>query len=74
MHGETGWMMSVVRYLDKHEIAIPCVHVMKALTTEKLKELRGKTENFLERKTYEEVIVEIRGSGLRIDSEYGQDQ
>lgn len=57
MHGEAGWMVPVVRYLDKHGIDIPCLNVMKAVNEEKLEELRSEIEELEGGKAYEEAAA-----------------
>jgi hypothetical protein len=57
MHGETGWMLPVVRYLDKHGIDIPCLNVMEAVNKEKLEQLRDEIEELEESKAYEEAAM-----------------
>lgn len=44
MHGETGWMMPIVRYLDKYDTDIPRLNVMEAVNKEQLGELWGEIE------------------------------
>jgi hypothetical protein len=41
LSGETLWMTPVVRYLDKHGIDVLHMDMMKAVSKEKLEELRG---------------------------------
>jgi len=54
MHGETRWIVPVVRYLDRYGIDIPCLNVMEAVNKEKLEELRSEIKELEESKAYEE--------------------
>jgi hypothetical protein len=57
LHGEAGWTVPVVRYLDKHGIEIPCLDVTKAVNEEMLVKLRSEAEALERGGAYQEAAA-----------------